>query len=117
MTTTPPAGWYDDPATPGLERYFDGANWTDRTQPTASAPAQPAVQLGGGYVNCGMHGTLQSKQSELTTKKRSKFGLIWILVCVFSVGLGLIAYLLWPRHKEVIGVDRYNQCSNCGTRQ
>jgi hypothetical protein len=29
----PPAAWYDDPATPGQYRYWDGAVWTPHTAP------------------------------------------------------------------------------------
>lgn len=39
----PSAGWYPDPAGPG-SRYWDGARWTEHTQPVAIAPAlQPPV--------------------------------------------------------------------------
>lgn len=34
----PPAGWYDDTTTPGRQRWYDGAIWTDHYQ-TPAAPA------------------------------------------------------------------------------
>jgi len=64
---------------------------------------------------CGRHGTLWSRQNELTTKKRPKFGIIWIVVTIVTGGLGLILRLIWPRHKEVISVDRYLECSACSS--
>ncbi|ORU95425.1 hypothetical protein AWB94_31485 [Mycolicibacterium canariasense] len=41
-----PKGWYPDPVTPGLQRYWDGIAWTDTTHVPAAAgfppPAAPA---------------------------------------------------------------------------
>lgn len=40
-----PADWYPDPAgDPTLLRYWDGANWTEHTQPMPNEAAQPAAQ-------------------------------------------------------------------------
>ena len=58
-----------------------------------------------------------SKEEKLTRKRRVKFGFVWLLVCILSLGVGLIGYLLWPRRTEVVGVDRYLQCSECKARQ
>ncbi|MEZ0446531.1 DUF2510 domain-containing protein [Cellulomonas sp. ICMP 17802] len=38
MTATPPPGWYDDRATPGVVRWFDGAGWTPHVAPVMVAP-------------------------------------------------------------------------------
>ncbi len=56
-TTTPPAGWYNDPNQPDMARYWDGSSWTHKTQPipesvvvsaepapTALVPASMAVE-------------------------------------------------------------------------
>jgi hypothetical protein len=37
-----PAGWYDDPASPGRRRYWDGSQWTDHY--AAGAQAMPPTQ-------------------------------------------------------------------------
>lgn len=41
-TMTTPAGWYDDPMTPGGKRYWDGMQWTEHVQaPPAPVPGAP----------------------------------------------------------------------------
>lgn len=42
MSMLPPAGWYPDPADDTNNRYWDGANWSDRVQPK-SVPPPPSV--------------------------------------------------------------------------
>lgn len=37
MSNLPPPGWYPDPWSPGVVRWFDGADWTDRAAPVAMA--------------------------------------------------------------------------------
>jgi hypothetical protein len=52
MSSFPVAGWYDDGATAGVLRWFDGAAWTELTMPRPApdpAPAfggLPTVRLG-----------------------------------------------------------------------
>ena len=81
----------------------------------AVQPPQPAGAW--GCVNCGQVGTLRSHQKDLTQKKRVKFGIFWVLISLISLGIGFIVWLIMPRRNEVVGVDRYNECTNCRTRQ
>lgn len=37
-TTTPPPGWYADPAQPHLQRWWNGATWVDWWQPVPTPP-------------------------------------------------------------------------------
>ncbi|GAB2835336.1 hypothetical protein GCM10022221_37940 [Actinocorallia aurea] len=49
MNGQTPPGWYPDPyGNPGLQRWFDGTQWTQATQPTGpSAPPSWQPQAGG----------------------------------------------------------------------
>ena len=48
LQTTPPPGWYHDPQTPSMTRYFDGTTWTEHVAPlgtpvSAGAPVTASV--------------------------------------------------------------------------
>ena len=42
-STSTPAGWYADPDQPGHERYWDGSQWTEHSQPIPAEGAAPAA--------------------------------------------------------------------------
>jgi len=41
LSESAPAGWYQDGQTAGHERYWDGAQWTDRFRPLHGEPSAP----------------------------------------------------------------------------
>jgi hypothetical protein len=45
-----PAGWYPDPDSPGIVRWWDGEAWTERRAPAAppAAPRQPSDEVASG---------------------------------------------------------------------
>lgn len=47
-------------------------------------------------------------------KERSKFGFLWLIFTIITCGFGLLLWLVWPRHKVLIGdtVTGY-VCTNC----
>ena len=44
-------GWYDDGVTPGVERWFDGAAWSEHTRPVwvAPVPIAPSPPAASAY--------------------------------------------------------------------
>lgn len=120
-----PAGWYPDPDNASQQRFWSGEEWTDKVDaPLVPAPVVPAVvmpappnpqTLGQACAVCGEH-SMVSRQEQLTEKKRVKFGVVWILATILTGGLGLVLWLVWPRSKQVIGVDRYLECRSCKAR-
>lgn len=45
----PPPGWYPDPWNAGMQRYFDGQNWTPLCAPAQSSTVSAPVPSPGWY--------------------------------------------------------------------
>lgn len=61
MTASIPPGWYDDPSAPGMERWWDGTQWTESSRPrTDSSPGVPPAP--GGYPSDQQPGGYPSDQ-------------------------------------------------------
>jgi hypothetical protein len=73
------AGWFDDPTTPGVTRYWDGRGWTDRSfgdpLPAAPASAHPRGP-GSPYPPGFVPSTERPPRAGATTDS----GAIWALV-------------------------------------
>lgn len=91
MSSEVPAGWYADPSIPGVQRYWDGQQWTSHTDPADLSAIENSrtrarrimnVSLGatlgllavsvlvllltaGDLVNCGDHGNLTENRKTL----------------------------------------------------
>lgn len=90
---TMPPGWYDDRATPGVLRWFDGLGWTAHTTPFAPAPAWPPAPVhGDGAPDPTMEWLLPVNRSwqSILAGYVGLFALfVWVLGPV-SVALGVL---------------------------
>lgn len=106
LMTSPPAGWYDDPTTPGRKRWFDGGQWTDHYQ---SAPPMPLPQQFHPPQQQPHHTMGPMTSSQLNVRREVAYNrqqtphsmTKWILISLFTGGLGLIwmaYYGMSPNH-------------------
>lgn len=51
LTSLPGPGWYLDPQSSGLYRFWDGASWTAHTAPVAAPPAPTPAPTDWGPTN------------------------------------------------------------------
>lgn len=50
VTDATPAGWYPAPAEPGLQRYWDGATWSEERRPLAPVGSGSVASLVLGII-------------------------------------------------------------------
>lgn len=87
------------------------------TFPPPTIPRQgPMTTTNPITCTCGTLATPVAHRHELTDKRRSKFGVLWLLFTLATGGLGFFAWLIWPRHKVVIGVENWVECPTCKRR-
>ena len=95
--------WYPPP---------DGALVPSQLVSTAQPAAQPHA---GACSVCGVKGQLRARQEELTQKVRPKFGVFYVLLSLTIIGfpIAIIIWLMDPRRKITISVDRWMECGAC----
>ena len=77
MSTTPPPGWFPSPDAPGVVRWWDGQQWTDRVSPIGAAAIA------------------QRRSSELPTAGK---------VALVAAAVGLVgSFLPWASAQSIFG--------------
>jgi hypothetical protein len=94
-STNPPAGFYDFE---GRQRWWDGTQWTEHFQSTATPPpVQPSNPVGPMTS-----ANLNVKREVIYTRQQQGHSVIvWTLVSIVTGGLGLIwviYYTASPNH-------------------
>jgi len=81
---SPPAGWYDDPATLGMLRYWEGSQWTEHRAP-GSVGTRPAATSGLPAI-----GTWLGATRDVIKRCLAVAGFAALSVVVISGVMGLI---------------------------
>jgi len=77
MSSTPEAGWFDDPEHPSQYRYWDGNEWTAHRSPKQSPPPPPTSS------------SIPTSATETVSAAFTLFGQHWVSL----LGLAAIAML------------------------
>lgn len=80
----PPPGWYSDPGGSGGRRYWDGATWTQQTDPGAPTPAPYAPAAGEMIPPQSRQWALAAHLSGLVGLLSGVFGFVGPLVVYFA---------------------------------
>lgn len=63
---------------------------------------------------CRAIDTVQSRHRNMRQSRR-KFGFGWFLLTICTFGLAIPVYMMMHPVGKKVGVDRWNECSACGT--
>lgn len=92
----PPAGWYDDPDSSGLERWWSGVGWTEHARPAAAEPAHPVAAAHAPAVPTASPPPVVAAAAALPRIK-AQWGVGSIVSIVLTViAFGLLALALSP---------------------
>jgi len=97
MTTPmkPPAGWYDDPAGSGRQRWFDGIQWTDHFQSVLVAPAVPQQAI----VQVPTQTPRMARDNTVYTRQQKGHSLMaFLLIDWITLYMRTIYYSVSPNH-------------------
>ena len=98
----------------GTYLVWNGADWSDLRNKGRVPPTQGASTMQGCPM-CGQF-TMRARSDNITVKKRVKFGVMFVLLSVVTLGGGIILWLILPRKNVTVGVDRYMECGSCMAR-
>jgi hypothetical protein len=89
MTTAP--GWYDDRATPGVVRWYDGTGWTAHVVPL---PPAPGTRVAAPWPPAPVGDPAGGAAPDQTLHWLLPVGRSW--QSILAGYLGLAALLIWP---------------------
>jgi hypothetical protein len=114
MTT--PAGWYDDGS--GKQRWWDGAQWTDRYQESPAAPpVPPTMPISGAPVGSPMAGAPLPPPTQVMAgasgggSNKGKIALIVAAAVVLLAGLGAGVWALAKNSEHTSGKTAWDSLS------
>jgi hypothetical protein len=100
MTLTPsgpPAGWYDDGTRPGMQRWWDGTQYTDHYQAVASASAGEATpaHTSGPMTSASLN---VNREVIYTRQQQGHSIILHVLLGIFVLWINVIYITVSPNH-------------------